>query len=69
MLQIIRFILNKDFVIDADDTIFTAEENVDGLTMNVSWEDKEEESGYSNVDYGIREVENKINKKIWIVIN
>jgi len=55
-----KFILNKEIMEDADGTIFEAIENADCLTINVSWED--------NVDYGLSQVENNINKKRWLIV-
>jgi len=61
-----KFILNKEIMEDADGTIFEAEENADCLTINVSWKD---ESGWEdNVDYGISQVEDNINKKRWLIV-
>jgi len=62
-----KFILNKEIMEEyADGTIFEAMENADCLTINVSWID---ESGLEdNVDYMVSEVEDNIDKKIWIIV-
>jgi hypothetical protein len=60
-----KFILNKESMIDADDTIFEANIQPNHLNFNISWK---EENGYNNVNYSKDEVCNNIDEGIWIII-